>query len=60
MMAKLIKISSKESDIVCDPYCGSGTTLIAAKQLKRKYIGIDIYKKYCEISRDRLRQEMLF
>lgn len=60
MMAKLIKVSSKEGDLVCDPYCGSGTTLIAAKQLKRNYIGIDISKKYCNLAQSRLRQELLF
>lgn len=45
---------SNEWDIVLDPMCWSWTTCLAAKQLKRNYIGIDISQKYCEISRDRL------
>ncbi len=42
------------SGTVLDPYCGSGTTLIAAKMLGRHYIGIDISEKYCEIARKRI------
>lgn len=48
------------NDIILDPLAGSGTTLVAAKQLGRKYIGIDLSAKYCKIAEDRLRQEELF
>lgn len=44
--------------IVLDPFNGSGTTVVAAAQLGRKYIGIDISEKYCEISRQRLKLEV--
>lgn len=42
-------------DIVLDPMMGSGTTLKIAKQLKRRYIGIDISEEYCQIALERLK-----
>lgn len=40
--------------IVLDPFCGSGTTLMACKELRRDYIGIDNNAEYCEIARRRV------
>ncbi len=54
----LVLESSKEGDTILDPFMGSGTTLVAAKQLGRKAIGIEIEQKYCDIAIDRLRQEV--
>ena len=50
----LIKNSSNEGDIVLDCFSGSGTTCVAAKELGRKYIGIEIDPEYHKISLDRL------
>ena len=60
IIKKHILLSTKETDIILDPFLGSGTTAVAAKQLGRKFIGIEISPKYCEIARGRLRQELLF
>jgi len=59
LMERIIKASSKENDIIFDPFLGSGTTAVVAKQLKRNFIGIEISEKYCKIAKQRLRQEIL-
>jgi site-specific DNA-methyltransferase (adenine-specific) len=58
VVAKII--AANVGDIILDPFAGSGTTLVAAKQLGRKYIGIEINENYCDIARQRLAQEELF
>ena len=60
LMAYLVRNFSLEGGVILDPFLGSGTTAVAAKQLKRNFIGIEISPVYCKIANDRLRQEMLF
>lgn len=50
---------SNEGDIVLDPFSGSGTTMKMARLMGRKSIGIEINEAYCEIARNRLRQNVL-
>lgn len=55
----LLRGSVKETDLIYDPFMGSGTTALACKELKRNFIGSEISKDYCEIAKQRLRQEIL-
>ena len=59
LLERIIEVSTNEKDIVLDCMCGSGTTLIAAKNLNRKYIGIDKSIEACKISRNRIRQRQI-
>jgi site-specific DNA-methyltransferase (adenine-specific) len=54
LLERVIELSSKPNQIVLDPFCGSGTTLVAAQLLERNYIGIDISKDAVELSKKRL------
>ena len=54
LLERIIQIATDEEDIVLDPFCGSGTTLVAAKLLNRKYIGIDISEDAIKVTKDRI------
>ena len=57
LLERIIKASSKEKDLVLDPFCGCATTCIAAEKLGRQWIGIDISKKAYELVERRLAEE---
>lgn len=56
LLERIISISTDEDDIVLDPFCGSGTTLVAAKLLNRRYIGIDTNLSAINLCKARLLQ----
>lgn len=54
----IISILNDNDGIVLDPYCGSGTTLVAAKLLHKKFIGIDVSEEYIKFSEQRLQNAL--
>ena len=59
LVSRAILFSTNESDIVLDPFLGSGTTIEACKLLHRNFIGIEINPDYCKIAEERLAQGVL-
>jgi len=51
---RLIELYAFEGDVVLDPFCGSGTTCVAAALSRRRYVGYDVVPEYCELTRSRL------
>ncbi len=58
LLHRIIKASSNAGDVVLDPFCGCATTCVAAEQLQRKWIGIDISVKAYDLVRGRLEKEV--
>jgi hypothetical protein len=56
LVTPLILAGCPPGGVVLDPFCGSGTALVVAKELGRKYIGIDIVKAYCDMAEVRLKE----
>lgn len=54
LLQALIELTTQEGQIVLDPFCGSGSTLVAAQQTGRKYLGFEISKEYAQIAESRL------
>ena len=55
LLKRIVQCSTSEGDVVLDPFCGSGTTLLAAKNLNRHYMGIDSNPEAVAIGKRRLR-----
>ena len=58
LLERIIKASSKEGDIVLDPFCGCATTCIASEKLGRQWVGIDVSFKAYELVKERLKKEV--
>ncbi|HEY4579621.1 MAG TPA: DNA methyltransferase, partial [Candidatus Acidoferrales bacterium] len=60
LLDRIIKSSSNENDVVLDAFCGCGTALVAAQNLKRQWIGIDVSPTACRVMAKRLRDVCRF
>lgn len=54
LLDRIIEISTDKGDVILDPFCGSGSTLVAAKMKGRKYIGIDVLQEAVDLTKLRL------
>ena len=59
LLKRIVAASSNEGDVVLDPFCGSGTTLLAAQSMNRRWIGIDKNPNAIRIAESRLHQRTL-
>ena len=53
-MKIFIEQSTEKGDIVLEPFCGSGATCIAAKELERRFVASELEKRFCDITEERL------
>lgn len=56
LLERIIRASSKEGDLVLDPFCGCATTMVAAEMLDRKWVGIDLSSKAAELVVSRIQR----
>ncbi len=57
LIKSLLEIHSNKNNLILDPFLGSGTTAVACEKLGRRWIGIEISEKYCEIAKQRIKAE---
>jgi site-specific DNA-methyltransferase (adenine-specific) len=57
LMLDLVRLFTDPGDVILDPYCGSGTTLVAALRLGRRAIGFELNEKYADLARERCAAE---
>lgn len=60
LMTRIIAAWTKPGDLVLDPYMGTGPVGVACQRLGRRYVGVEIIEKYCEVARSRMAQGSLF
>ncbi len=56
LLERIILTASKEGDLILDPFCGSGTTGVAAVKNNRSFVGIDISEEYLELTKNRIKE----
>ena len=56
LMELLLKYHSQENMLILEPFCGGGSTALACEKLNRRWIGIEISEKYCEIAKKRVEE----
>lgn len=57
---EVLRMFTKEGDLILDPFIGSGSTAVACKQLNRRFIGFEIKEEYCQIANRRLASSTLY
>jgi site-specific DNA-methyltransferase (adenine-specific) len=58
LMQALIELTTVKNQVVLDPFCGSGTTLVAARNTGRRYVGYEMSPEFVRIARDRLEGDL--
>ena len=54
LISRIVEMASEKGDLILDPFLGAGTTTVAAKLLKRKWIGIENNSDYIKIAKTRM------
>jgi len=60
LMQALIELTTQPGQTVLDPFCGSGTTLLAARNIGRRYLGCDANEEYFQVARKRLEEDLFY